>query len=210
MRYPADHKTRVRERIVQAASQRFRRSGTADVAIADLMRDLRLTHGGFYRHFRGKQDLFDAAFLAACEESHRRLTAAAAAAPTGRALEAIIGAYLSPEHCDNAEHGCPIAALSSEIARHPRRTRVTLDRAVRQSAAAVAPFMPGETPAEREQTAMVLFAGMSGVLTLARAIADPALRRSILEAARTFYLGLAGVRTASTRSGSRRAASKGE
>jgi hypothetical protein len=50
--------------------------------------------------------------------------------------------------------------------------------------------MPGDTPAEREQTAVVLFAGMAGTLTLARATADETLRRRILDTARGFYLQL--------------------
>jgi len=51
--------------------------------------------------------------------------------------------------------------------------------------------MPGDTPAEREQNAMVLFAGMAGTLTLARAAADDELREQILAGARNFYLRLA-------------------
>ena len=65
MRYPAHHKQQTRERIVRAASRRFRSRGTERAAIADLMRDLRLTHGGFYRHFGTKEDLVVEAFEAA-------------------------------------------------------------------------------------------------------------------------------------------------
>ena len=48
--------------------------------------------------------------------------------------------------------------------------------------------MPGATAAERERTSMVMFAGMAGALNLARATADEALRRAILEQARRFYI----------------------
>src|SRR2546426_8007774 len=62
MRYPTQHKQQTRQRIVRAASRRFRSRGTEGATIGTLMRDLRLTHGGFYRHFRSKEELFVAAF----------------------------------------------------------------------------------------------------------------------------------------------------
>jgi len=191
MRYPPEHKDHVRERIVQAASRHFRGRGSESVAIADLMSDLKLTHGGFYRHFKGKEHLFNEAFLAAAAETRSRMRTVAEQAPVGRELEAIIDTYLSAGHCGNPAHGCPIAALAGEISRHPKSTRTTLDRAIRESAAELARFMPGDTCAEREQNAIVLFASMAGTLTLARATADDALRHRILEAARRFYLQLA-------------------
>ena len=190
MRYPSGHKDRVRERIVQAASRHFRGRGSESVAIARLMSDLKLTHGGFYRHFKGKEDLFNEAFLAAAADTRSRLQAVAEQAPPGRELEAIIRTYLSAGHCANAGHGCPIAALAAEISRHPRSTRTTLDRAIRESARELARFVPGETSAERERTAMVMFAGMAGTLTLARATADEGLRQTILETAQKLYLQL--------------------
>ena len=102
MRYPPEHKDRVRDRIVRAAARRFRGRGSEGVAIAELMGDLDLTHGGFYRHFRGKEDLFSEAFLAAAAETRERLRRAAEGAPRGRELEAIITTYLSAGHCANA------------------------------------------------------------------------------------------------------------
>ena len=188
MRYPAGHKDRVRKQIVRAASRRFRRRGGEGVAIADLMRDLKLTHGGFYRHFRGKEELFTEAFLASVDQARQRMITAADAAPPGRQLEAIITTYLSAGHCAKPDEGCPLAALTTEIARHPKGTRAAFDRILHTHAAAFARYMPGGTSAERERLAMVLFAGMAGALNLARAAADDELRRAILEQARSFYL----------------------
>jgi TetR/AcrR family transcriptional repressor of nem operon len=188
MRYPREHKDRVRQRIVAAASRRFRSRGSENVAIADLMGELRLTHGGFYRHFKGKEHLFNEAFLAAAGQVQSRMKAVAEQASPGHELDAIITHYLSAGHCENPSHGCPIAALAAEIARHPKRTRATLDRAVRQNASGVARFMPGNSAADRERIAIVLFASMAGTVMLARATADETIRRDILETARTFYL----------------------
>lgn len=194
MRYPADHKDRVRGKIVRAASRRFRGKG-GEVAIADLMRDLKLTHGGFYRHFAGKEELFTEAFLASVEQAKERITGAIRGAPPGRELEAIVNMYLSPGHCAHPAEGCPVAALAGEIARHPKSTRATFDGALRAYADAVGPFMPGDTAAKRERRAIVLLAGMAGTLNLARATADDALRNTILDQARRFYVQAFGRRS---------------
>ncbi|MGH9324597.1 MAG: TetR/AcrR family transcriptional regulator, partial [Vicinamibacteria bacterium] len=162
--------------------------GGVGVPIADLMRELRLTHGGFYRHFRGKEQLFEEALLASLAQAAAKMKAAAERAPAGHELEAIITAYLSAEHCANPADGCPVAALAAEIARLGKSTRAALDRALRDHAAALSRFMPGDSSAERKRTAMVLFAGMAGALNLARAAADESLRQAILEDARAFYV----------------------
>lgn len=187
MRYPPDHKDRVRARIVRAAARRFRAQGSESAPITQLMRDLDLTHGGFYRHFEGKEELFDEALAESFAQVRRRLGEAAGANP-GHELEAIISAYLSDAHCARPGDGCPVAALATEIARHPRSVRATLDQGVRDHVAALGHYMPGATQAERENNALVLFTGMAGALNLARAIADPALRDLLLESARAFYL----------------------
>jgi AcrR family transcriptional regulator len=188
VRYPSAHKDRVRRQIVRTASRRFRGRGSEGVAIHELMRDLKLTHGGFYRHFAGKEHLFREALLEGLAEAKERMTAAVAGAAPGRELEAIIRMYLSPEHCENPAQGCPIAALATEIARHPRETRSKFARAAQDHVGAAAPFLPGRTLAERKRAAMVLFAGMAGVLTVARATPDEGARRKLLEGARAFYL----------------------
>ncbi len=116
------------------------------------------------------------------------LLAAARRAPAGREIETIVRAYLSDAHCANAAGGCPVAALTSEIARCPRATRTLFDRMLKRHAEAFAPFMPGETPARRERKALVLFCGMAGTLNAARAASDGKLRRAILHEARAFYI----------------------
>ena len=187
MRYPAEHKEETRERIVQAASRRFRRAG-AGVGIGQLMKTLKMTHGGFYRHFRSKDDLLEAALTKGFEEMRARMTAAIARAKPGHELESIIETYLSDEHCADAAGGCPVAALASEIARQPKAVRAAFQRATQQATARMAEFMSGATEDERRRKAGVLMSGMSGTLTVARAVADEKLRRRILSAARRIYV----------------------
>jgi TetR/AcrR family transcriptional repressor of nem operon len=188
MRYSAEHKQRTRERIVRAASRRFRSRGSEGAAIAGLMRDLRLTHGGFYRHFGSKEGLVAEAFETALKESGDRAVAAIERAPAGGEMQALIDAYLDPRHCDDIAGGCPVAALASEIARRPKRSRGPFLQALRTHIRRMEQYMPGGTVEERRQKTIALLTGMAGTLTVARTFADEEDRRAILEGARKFYL----------------------
>ena len=190
MRYPAGRKQLTRERIVRAASRRFRSRGSQGAAIGDLMRDLHLTHGGFYRHFDSKEDLLVEAFEQGLGENHSRIVSAIESAPKGGEVKALIDEYLSFEHCDNPADGCPVAALATELARRPPRSkaRLAFEQALRERTRQMAKYMPGVTQEEREKKAKLLMSGMSGTLNVARVITDELHRRRFLDDARQFYL----------------------
>ena len=189
MRYPAEHKQQTRDRIVRAASRRFRRGG-AGVGIAQLMKALKLTHGGFYRHFRNKDELLGEAFSIAFDDTRSHVAEAVAKAAPGRELAAIIERYLSEEHCANPAGGCPVASLASEVARQPRSVRQVMQRAITQVTSNLSKFMTGVTEDERRTSrdGQFLFSGMSGTLAVARAMPDDDLRRKFLASARKIYI----------------------
>ncbi len=49
-------KAKTHKRIVAIASKRFREEGLAEVGIAELMKESGLTVGGFYKHFKSRDD----------------------------------------------------------------------------------------------------------------------------------------------------------
>lgn len=188
MRYTAEHKKKTRDRILRAASRQVRGRGEKGVAIAELMAELDLTHGGFYRHFASKQQLLVEAVAKGFEEVAAKQARAVAKGQPGGELRSIIELYLSPEHCANPADGCPLAALTSEIARYPQSLRVKIDRAMREHLKPLVRFLPGETEAEREHNCLILFSGMAGALNMARSMADRERRQAMLEAAKDFYI----------------------
>jgi len=188
MRYSARHKQETRERIVQTASRHFRRQGGRGVAIAGLMSKLKLTHGGFYKHFDSKEQLLAEAVARAFEESESRFSEHVGKGGPGTELRTLIESYLSLEHCANPGEGCPMAALASEVGRFPRSVRAEIDRAIKRRVKRTAKFLPGATEKERERNCMALLSGLIGTVSVARALADPAARTAVLEASRDFYL----------------------
>ncbi len=188
MRYPADRKAETHEKIVAAAARSFREHGSETNGIGQVMKELGLTKGGFYRHFESKGDLYAAAIERAFEELGNRLAAVAEAAPKGAGLRAVIEQYLSVKHLNAPGTGCPLAALAPEIARQPLEVRKRINQSMLAFRERMLPYVPGRTVDEKRARAFILFPGMAGVLVAARAIADPQGRERMLAAARSFYL----------------------
>src|SRR5258708_39091297 len=101
MRYPSEHKQQTREKIVKAAARRFCSRGSERAGIGDLMRDLHLTHGGVYRHFLRKEELFVAAFEQGLKQLAHHADSAVKHGPKGGGLEVPIAGDLWLCRCDD-------------------------------------------------------------------------------------------------------------
>jgi TetR/AcrR family transcriptional regulator, transcriptional repressor for nem operon len=154
--------------------------------IGQVMKELGLTKGGFYRHFESKGDLYAAAVARAFEELGDRLVAVAEAAPKG--LRTVIEQYLSTKHLNAPGTGCPLTALAPEIARQPLEVRKRINQSMLAYGERMLPYISGRTAEQKRARAFILFSGMAGILVAVRAIADPQGRERMLAAARSFYL----------------------
>ncbi|HEX9292171.1 MAG TPA: TetR/AcrR family transcriptional regulator [Gemmatimonadales bacterium] len=176
-----------RERILEAAAQRFRERGFDGIGVADLMKEAGLTHGGFYGHFSSKDDLIAEACARALAQSLARWHKVADRA-SGDPLSALAGAYLTSSHRDNPGAGCVLAALGPDVSRQGPAVRHSVTGYVRSACDLLAKLVPGKSKAARRQEAISTWATLVGAIVIARAVDDRALSREILDA------GLASVR----------------
>jgi len=123
MRRSKEDTAKTRASIVEAASLSFRKSGICETALTDLMEAAGLTHGGFYRHFASKDDLIAEATEAAFNSTIEEMQASTRKTRNRKGVRAIAEDYLSPEHRTDRAHGCPLAALASELSRSDKVTR---------------------------------------------------------------------------------------
>src|ERR1700740_1590798 len=123
MRYSPEHKAQNHENILSVAARTFRERGGDSSGIGTFMKKVGLTKGGFYRHFKSKDDLFVEAVARAFDEMGRGMLEVAKSAPEGQALRAIIEHYLSPRHANSPGMGCVVSALGPELARKPLSVR---------------------------------------------------------------------------------------
>ena len=100
------------------------REGMTGAAVATVMRDAGLTHGGFYKHFASKDELLLESLHLGIPGDGRCSIAAAEKSKPKAAWKAVVKRYLSPEHCDHIECGCPLAALAPELARAEKGMKV--------------------------------------------------------------------------------------
>jgi len=188
MRYAPEHKAETHRKIVKDAARRVRAEGITGAAVSAVMRDAGLTTGGFYKHFENKDELLIESLSEAFREIAARLAQVAESSRPETAWKAIVKIYLSPEHCDHVECGCPLAALAPELARADQAMKGKILGEMTQYKNRMLPFMPGRRTADKERAFFIIFSTMLGAVGMARIIPDQAARTSILTSARDFLL----------------------
>lgn len=178
MRYPEGHKEATRAIIIKNAAKALRRDGLGGVSIPALMKKAGLTHGGFYSHFKNRDELVAAAVLHAADE-----TGAAVLSRDIGDLNATLNAYLSTEHAEHPDRGCVLAALGSEGRRQKAHVRRAFAHAARGFLRLIANKVPGESPTGAvSDEAIRIAAQMIGSVVLARLVDDRELGARILNA----------------------------
>jgi len=186
MRYSPDHKDKVRQEIVKDGARRVRTEGLTGAAVSAVMRDAGLTHGGFYKHFGNKNELLAESLSEGFRETLDRFARAAGQSRPETAWKAIVRTYLSIEHCDHPEFGCPLAALAPELARADRKMKRQIHEELENYKARMLPIMPGRRTADRERAFLVIFSTMIGAIEMARMQPAPAMREKVLANVRDF------------------------
>ena len=188
MRYRPEHKAEVHQKIVGDASRRVRSEGLNGAAVAAVMRDTGLTHGGFYKHFGSKDELLVESLREAFREITDTLTQAAEKSPPETAWKAIVKTYLSLEYCDHVERGCPLTALAPELARVDKRMKGQIVGELVNYRDRMVPFMPGRRAVDKERAFFAIFSTMIGAIEIARMLPEPTTREKVLASARDFLL----------------------
>jgi TetR/AcrR family transcriptional regulator, transcriptional repressor for nem operon len=183
-RYGKEHKQATRRRIIETAGRRLKRDGIDGSGIATLMADAGLTNGAFYAHFHSKEDLVAnmlAEQLREQRESFSRMP-----------VEQIVRAYLSIEHRDDAEDGCPSAALLDEIGRSADATKRVYTDGLLGVIDDIAGRLAPDDPRSARVKTLSVFALMVGTIEVSRALADRQLADEVLEQGIQTALALLG------------------
>lgn len=187
MRYEPEHKTRTRDRIVRNAARKLRAEGLSGPGVASVMKASGLTVGGFYKHFRSKEELLADAIAQAFSDSEK-VYSSLQNMPKENRWKETVRLYLSPEHCDHPDTGCPVAALAPEIARGKFNVRKRISGLMKERTERWVEFMPGRSATERERNFFVIFSAMAGAVSIARLLTEPAERERVLASVRDHLL----------------------
>ena len=193
MPYAPNHRAETRAKIVLSARKLFNRLGFDGVSVQQIMADAGLTHGGFYRHFASKSDLYaevlqcfftDPKWNNSWEGVHVDLTAADVGAQ-------IVRAYLSQQHFEEVENACPMVALPSDVARSNENAKQAYQTVFE---AMVALLQRSSTTSRRSSrtSALAIAALCVGGMVIARASEGRALANELRSAAIEVALKLGG------------------
>jgi TetR/AcrR family transcriptional repressor of nem operon len=118
MRVSREAAAETKARVVEVASRMLRERGLDAASIADIMHAAGMTHGGFYKHFKSKNDLVCEAVRFAFDEITKRFDRREATSGRDAALAGYVEEYLSAAHIAHAGAGCPVAALGADAGRN--------------------------------------------------------------------------------------------
>ncbi|SRR5579871_5664004 len=183
MRRSREEAAETRQRAVDTASKLYRERGLDAVSVSDVMSEIGMTVGGFYRHFESKDALMIEAITRAFDtkqQAHENRKTLGQA----DTISDMFARYLSADHRDAPATGCPIPPMLSSVNRHSRDVRRIFTEAVQRYVAAIEKLSPG-TPRDAHIAAI---ASMFGALSLARAVDDPELSDRFLEQTLNYWL----------------------
>lgn len=178
MRYPADHKTETHKQLVDSAGALVKKSGFGTTGVAALMASVGLTGGAFYGHFKSKSQLFREIVANELGKTRERLLGVAGGGVGPENYRAMVAAYFSRWHLDHPDAGCPLPALSSEVARADDDVKQAYEEGLKELHATIAEQLGDDA---RAWAAIALGAG---AVTLGRAVQSAELKEDLLAACR--------------------------
>src|ERR1700759_1814054 len=127
MRYADTHKEETHQKLLRAASRAPREKGPDRLTVPEVMAAVGLTHGGFYAHFKSKDDLIAETIGSIFAFSRTRANKMVEGLPPAHALATFIDFYVSDQHRDVPSRGCPLVMLSSDMPRQSKKVREAFD-----------------------------------------------------------------------------------
>ncbi|MFP6851315.1 MAG: TetR/AcrR family transcriptional regulator [Pseudomonas sp.] len=178
MRYSEDHKAQTHQRIIEEAARLFRSAGVGATGLQPLMKTLGLTHGGFYAHFKSKDQLVETALRHSVEKLNAEISSG------DKPLAKLISAYLSSAHRANPGEGCPLPTMSAELGQRGSPSPTT-DEMVRERLKTIETGLGSE---HADDQSVLILSAMVGALLLSRSVSDAELSDRLLKTTRRLLI----------------------
>lgn len=185
-------KANTHARLVAAAAARFKERGVDGISLSDLMKDLKLTHGGFYRHFDSRDELVTEALELALTQSGQAMRERLfhGGEPD---IPGFVDFYLDEAHRDGRAGGCAVAALAGDAPRKSADVQAQFRKHIERNVELLAEALgPRGSTGDSRATALLVLSALYGALMIARAVGDSPISREILQTVRQRILSLSG------------------
>ncbi len=192
MPYSLKHKRNTRDKILESARRLFNNRGFSEVSIDEVMENAGLTRGGFYRHFRHKDELYAEAvrrFLCADAPKPWQPKASRPGMVRKTRSQRVVDAYFSRDHFDDRETCCPLIALPSDVMRGSDAVKGAYREVLEKL---IDIFLDDLDAPQRRERALALAALCIGGIVAPKCIDDPALADGLRRAAHREALRIGG------------------
>ncbi len=178
MRYAHGHKEAARERIINGVGKGFRKLGFGGIGVDGLAKEAGVTSGAFYGHFKSKPEAFRVAIATGLQDLRKGIEHFQTN-EAGHWPSVFTTFYLSERRtCDLAE-SCALQSLTAEVGRADQETKTVFETELLEIIDTVRNGL-GKDPDAAEKS-WGLLALLTGGVTLARAVNDPALAEQIAQ-----------------------------
>jgi TetR/AcrR family transcriptional regulator, transcriptional repressor for nem operon len=184
-------KANTHARLVESAAARFKERGVDGISLADLMKDLELTHGGFYKHFTSRDELVTEALELALAQSGRTMRDRLFGGDKPD-VAGFVDFYLDESHRDGRAAGCAVAALVGDAPRKSAAVQAQFRKQIERNLETLGEALGPGSADESRATALLILSALYGALTMARAVGDSPLSREVLRTVRKRILNLSG------------------
>ncbi|KXU32686.1 TetR family transcriptional regulator [Sphingobium sp. 22B] len=171
-------------RILDEAAAVMRQQGCQGISVADLMQRAGLTHGGFYNHFRTRDDLVAETVDRMFRDSLGLREKCLSRRDIAKGLSLLIDVYLSEGTKDAPQRGCPLPALASEAPRMPADARTRFSAGIENFLREMTRAFEALGRPQPARLAASVLGEMVGAMSLARAVADEEAGKEILRSSR--------------------------
>jgi len=162
-------KQQTHKRILDAASQGFRRYGYSGVGVDGIAKAAGVTSGAFYSHLGSKDKAFSAALDAGLNEVIEAIPKIQREAERSW-VKAFVDYYLGPAHRKDLACGCAMTTLSPEVVRAGPELHAAYETKMNEIVELVANGFEGGSQNERLARAWAMIGVLIGGLTMVRAM----------------------------------------
>lgn len=184
----AEAAAETRRNIVKMAAVEFKARGFRNVGVADLLSQLGLTHGGFYRHFENKDQLVAEACKSVFDNIMTSRWPKNCDAHTKDAMSQIVTRYLSAKDRDNPTDSCGLASLVSDFARASDDTRIVATEGFRKFVALLEKAVPLNDAKTMNEEATNLACLLIGTMSMAKVFSDRKMSNNLLSTVKSQIL----------------------
>lgn len=181
MRITQQEKEKLHNQILDEALPYLKQFGLAGAPVDRVMKQVGLTSGALYSHFKSKEDLFSQAIFRELDRLQSRLDQLVKDHGEA-ALLRFVDYYLNPKHILAVGEGCLFVALSTDMRKSSPTTKAIYEEKLDAIFNTLGNAFKKGSAEEKKSKVQFIFSSLVGTLSFARSMKSAEAAQNILKA----------------------------